>query len=238
MSEQTEQTGSSTPSQPKSLKNPEKNTFSKQKENSNRAIRILTLVEVTVIAVISALCFSSVRRLSHYDSYYRIYYFFPILGVIFIILLGIAYKRKWLGFQLISVILFLLWSTYAAATVYSCHLMIDVKKREAPYRNSSMFVMFDGRVYTWEGKTVVYDIPADWKDLEARATIVSRDDSRLPTEDLCSKGVDAGCTIFYQDGYKYILVEVVTGSLFEFIDPNDPPTETISTATTKIGVAG
>ena len=42
--------------------------------------------------------------------------------------------------------------------------------------------------------------------------------------------------IFYQDGYKYILVEVVTGSLFEFINPDDPPDDTVSTAMTTLGV--
>ena len=230
-----EQTSSTVPTRPK---NTEKNTISNQKKNNSRAALILTVVEISVIAILSALSIWNVHELTTYDSYYELYYFFAITGGIFIVLLLIAYFRKWLGFQLISVILFLLWTTYSIGTIYSCRLLISAKKREAPYMNAEMYVMFEGKVYTWEGKTIVYDLPADWTDLQSRATIQNRDDSGIPTTELTSKGIDAGSMIFYQDGYKYILVEVVTGSLFEFIDPDNPPEETISTATTSLALGG
>ena len=97
--------------------------------------------------------------------------------------------------------------------------------------------MFNGKVYEWKkDNTVMYGLPADWEKLDLRATIVARDDSGKPTEELHAKGVDAGSMIFYQDNCKYILVEVITGSLFEFVDPDDLPEDTITTATTTLGI--
>ena len=228
MSEQTV-----SPTQPKTAGS---KTISGQKKQKSKALKILTIVEIAVIAVLSALNIWGVAELAHFDPYYKLYYFYAISGVIFIVLLIVAYYRKWLGFQLISIILFMLWSTYCAATVYSCRLLTHVKKMEEPYMNAEMYVVFNGKLYTFEGKTIVYGLPAEWEDLQSRAIIKARDDSKIPTEELTSKGIPEGSMIFYQEDYKYILVEIVTGSLFEFIDPNDPPTEPISTNTTTIGL--
>lgn len=199
--------------------------------------KILTIVEISIISVLSVLNAIFVYLLAVHDPYYKLYYFFTIAGVFLIGLMLMAYKKKWLGVQLISVIVVLLWATYTAATIYSCILTTRVIKREQPYRDSEMCVVFDGKLYVWKKEnTVMYGLPADWEDLDLRATVAARDDSKTPTEELHSKGVDSGCTIYYQDGCKYILVEVITGSLFEFVDPNDLPEDTISTATTTLGI--
>ena len=224
---------STAPSVPKKTK---QQTVSSQKKQNQRIIFILTLVEIIIIAGISIATAIMVHGLSVYDSYYQLYYAFPISGVVMIGVLIIAYFKKWLPLQLFSVIVVLVWSTYGGGIIYSCWLLTRVKKMEAPYMNAEMYVVFDGRVYTWEGKTIIYGLPAEWENLESRAKITSRDDSKVPDQELTSKGVNAGCEIFYQNGYKYILVEVVPGSLFEFIDPDDPPEDTVSTATTTLGI--
>ena len=221
------------PSVPKKTK---QQTVSSQKKQNQRILFILTLVEIIIIAVISIASAIMIHGLSVYDSYYQLYYAFPISGAVMIVVLIVAYFKKWLPLQLFSVIVVLVWSTYGGGIIYSCWLLTRVKKMEAPYMNAEMYVVFDGRVYTWEGKTIVYGLPAEWKELMSRATITARDDSKIPDEELTSKGVNEGCMIFYQEGYKYILVEVVPGSLFEFIDPDDPPEDTVSTATTTLGI--
>ncbi|MBO4928245.1 MAG: hypothetical protein J5379_08370 [Clostridiales bacterium] len=211
-------------------------SVSSERSKNQRTLLILMIVECVVLVVMSVFAFLCVHEVCHYDSYYRLYYFYAITGILMAILLVIAYFRKWLAIQLLSIIVFLLWVTYCGATIFSCKTMVRTKKLEEPYVNSEMYVVFQGKLYTWEGKTIVYGLPAEWEDLQKRETITVRDDSKLPTEELHSKGINEGCMIFYQDDYKYILVEVVTGSLFEFIDPDDPPTETISTATTTLGI--
>ena len=200
--------------------------------------KILTIVECIILGVFSLANAFFVYRLAQHDPYYRLYYFFTITGVLMLGLMIIAYFKKWLAVQLLSVLVVLLWVTYTAATIYSCILTTRVIKREEPYRNSEMCVVFNGKLYVWQkDNTVMYGLPADWEDLELRKTVAARDDSKTPTEELHSKGVDEGCVIFYQDNYKYILVEVVTGSLFEFVDPNDLPEDTIPTATTTLRFA-
>ena len=211
-------------------------TKSEQEQKKKKLVLIFTVAEVVLIAILSVLNIISVNGLVKYDPYYKLYYAYSIAGLIMIITLVIAYFRKWVPVQLLSVIVVLLWTTYCAGTIYSCQILTHVKKLEAPYMHADMYVVFEGKTYTWDGNTIVYGLPAEWEDLKARATIVARDDSKMPTEELNSKGVDAGCVIFYQNGYKYILVEVVNGSLFEFIDPNDPPEDTNSTATTTLGL--
>gem|GEM_PF-2200584 len=223
------------PSVPEQIK---QKTISSEKEKKNNAILILTIVECILLGMLSIVCFFAVHSLTSYDSYYRIYYFFPITGMIMLGLMIAAYFKKWLALQLLSVIIVLLWGTYCGATIYSSFIAGKVYKLEAPYRNSEMYVVFEGKTYEWEGKTVIYGLPAEWEDLQKRAVIKERDDSKKPTEELHAKGIDAGSMIFYQDGYKYILVECVTGSLFEFIDPNDPPEDTISTDITTLGIGG
>lgn len=200
-------------------------------------IKILTIVECIVFAVFSIANAIFVYRLAQHDSYYNLYYFFTITGLLLCGLMILAYFRKWLAVQLLSIIIALLWVTYTAGSIYSCILTTRVIEREEPYRNSEMCVMFNGKVYEWKkDNTVMYGLPADWEKLDLRATIVARDDSGIPTEELHAKGVDAGSVIFYQDDCKYILVEVITGSLFEFVDPNDLPEDTITTATTTLGI--
>ena len=223
----------SSPSVPEQIK---QKTISSEKEKKNNAILILTIIECVLLGVLSIVCFFAVKSLTTYDSYYRIYYFFPITGFIMLGIMIVAYFRKWLALQLLSVIIVLFWVTYCGATIYSCLIAGKVYKLEEPYRNSEMYVVFNGKRYEWEGKTVIYGLPAEWEDLQKRAVIKERDDSKKPTEELHAKGIDAGSMIFYQDGYKYILVECVTGSLFEFIDPNDPPEDTISTDVTTLGI--
>ena len=219
------------PVQPRKVATPES---TKKKKNP---LKILTIVECIILGVFSILNAIFVYRLSVHDPYYKLYYFFTITGVLMFGLMILAYFKKWLAVQLISVIVVLLWLTYTAATIYSCILTTRVIEREEPYRNSEMYVVFDGKLYEWEGNTVMYGLPADWEELDLRATITTRDDSKIPTEELHAKGVDAGCMIFYQKDCKYILVEVITGSLFEFINPDDPPEDTITTATTTLGIA-
>lgn len=217
-------------------KKPYAGSISQQKQQNSRILRIITIVEIALIAVCSILCIVAVRSIASYDSYYNIFYAFPIIGAIMVLVLILAYIRKWIGIQLLSVIIVIFWTSFCLMTVYSCFLASHVQKREAPYRNSEMSVIFNGKLYTWDGSTVVYGLPGEWEKLDQRVTIVSRDDSKTPTEELHSKGIDAGSVIFYQDGYKYILVEVVDSSLFEFIDPDDPPEDTISTNVTMPGL--
>lgn len=217
-------------------KKPSTSSISQQKQKNNKTLKIITIIEIALIAVCSILCIFAVRSISSYDSYYNIFYAFPIVGAIMILVLVLAYFREWIGIQLLSVIVVIFWSSFCLMTVYSCFLASHVQKREAPYRNSEMYVIFNGKRYTWDGSTVVYGLPGEWEKLDQRATIVARDDSRIPTEELHSKGIDAGSIIFYQDNYKYILIEVVDSSLFEFIDPDDPPEDTISTNVTTLGI--
>ena len=217
-------------------KKPSVSTISQQKQKNDKILKILTIVEIAVIAVCSILCTWAVHSISTYDSYYNIFYAFPIIGAIMILVLILAYFRKWVGIQLLSVVVVIFWSSFCLMTVYSCFLAAHVQEREAPYRKSEMSVVFNGKLYTWDGSTVVYGLPGEWEKLDQRATIVARDDNNTPTEELHSKGIDAGSVIFYQDGYKYILVEVVDSSLFEFIDPDDPPEDTISTNVTTPGL--
>ena len=221
------------PSLPKTSKT---KTLSSEKKKKMNALLILTIVECVIIGVLSIVNVITVYELSTHDPYYKLYYFFAILGVLMIALLIVAYFKKWLGIQLLSIIATMLWSTYCGATIFSCIMTTKVIKLEKPYRESEMYVVFEGTLYKWEGTTVIYGLPAEWENLELRATITERDDSKIPTEELHAKGIPAGSMIFYQDGYKYILVEVVTGSLFEFINPDDPPDDTVSTAMTTLGV--
>ena len=224
--------GSSSATLPKT----KKDGISEQNRQAQKMLKVVTIVEIVIFAILSILNIWSVHELTEYDPYYKLYYFYAIAGVIMIVLLCVAYFRKWLAFQFMSVIIVMLWATYCAGTVYSCRLMVRTKKLEEPYMHAEMYVVFEGKVYTWEGKTVIYGLPPEWEDLDSHVAIVARDDSGIPTQELHSKGINEGCMIYYQEDYKYILVEVVTGSLFEFIDPDDPPGETISTATTAIGV--
>ncbi len=210
-------------------------TISSERKKKKDAILIMTIIEIVVIAILSALNIYGVKELVPFDPYYKMYYGYAIVGFVMIVVLIIAYFRKWLAIQLLSIIVVILWGSYCLMSFYSCRLLTYVKKLEEPYTKSEMYVMYEGKLYTWEGKTIIYGLPPEWTELNNRATIKSRDDSKLPTEELTSKGIDAGRIIFYQNGFKYILVEVVDGSLFEFIDPNDPPEDTISTATTSIG---
>ena len=219
-----------------SVSEPAKNTISDKKKQKSRGLTILTIVEIVLIAVLCVLNVIGVKGLVKYDDYYELYYAYCITGVAMIIILIVAYFKKWVPVQLLSIIAVLLWSTYCIAAFYSCRLLTHVKEMEEPYMNSEMYVVFDGKCYTWNGDTIVYGLPAEWEDLQSRAVIKSRNDSDIPTEELTSKGINEGSMIFYQDGYKYILVEVVSGSLFEFIDPDDPPEDTISTATTTLGI--
>ena len=212
-----------------------KKTGSYKTPKKKNAPLILTIVECVIFGVLSIINIVAVYRLSELDPYYKLYYFFSIVGFLAIILMIVAYFKKWLGIQLLSVIGVLLWSTYCAATILSCVMTTKVIKMEKPYRESEMYVVFNGTLYQWEGETVIYGLPAEWEEYDLRATIEARDDSTIPTQELHSKGIPEGSMIFYQDGYKYILVEVCTGSLFEFIDPNDPPTEPISSKTQSVG---
>ncbi|MBR2749969.1 MAG: hypothetical protein IKD90_02405 [Clostridiales bacterium] len=218
------------------MSRPENKTISSEKNKTKKAILIMTIIEIVLIAGLSILNIVGVNGLVSYDPYYKIYYGYAIAGAILIIILTIAYFKKWFAIQLLSIIVVLLWSTYCIAAYVSCRILTRVKDMEKPYTESEMYVMFNGKLYTWEGKTIIYGLPPEWEDLESRAKIVSRDDSKIPTEELASKGINEGSVIFYQKGYKYILIEVVGGSLFEFIDPDDPPEDTISTATTSIGI--
>ena len=215
---------------------PTTSSISKEKEKTSKIIKIMTIVEIVLILGLSILNIFSVRAIAVYDTYYNIFYGFAITGAILILLLIVAYFRKWFGVQLLSVIIVLFWGSFCLISAYSCFIAAHVMKQEEPYRNSQMYVVFNGKQYTWDGSTVVYGLPAEWEDLNMRATISVRDDSKTPTEELHSMGIDAGRVIFYQDNYKYILVEVVDGSLFEFIDPEDPPKDTISTNVTTIGI--
>ncbi len=196
---------------------------------------ILTIIECVLFGVLSIINIITVHTLSELDPYYKLYYFLSILGFIGLIVIIAAYFKKWLGIQLLSVIAVLIWTTYCAATILSCVMTTKVIKMEKPFRESEMYVVFNGTLYQWEGETVIYGLPTEWENYDLRATVEARDDSKIPTEELHSKGIPEGSMIFYQDGYKYILVEVCTGSLFEFIDPNDPPTEPISTKTQSAG---
>jgi len=218
------------------MSKPENNTISGQKKKKKNALLIMTIIEIAIIAILCILNIIGVRGLVPYDPYYKMYYGYTIVGVVLIILLIIAYFRKWLAAQLLSIIVVILWSTYCLAAFASCRILTKVKKLEEPYTQSEMYVVFDGKLYTWEGKTIIYGLPPEWEDLESRAKVSVRDDSEIPTEELHSKGINEGSVIFYQKDYKYILIEVVGGSLFEFIDPDDPPEDTISTATTSIGI--
>lgn len=218
------------------MSRPENKTISSERQKTKNAILIMTIIEIVLIAGLSILNIIGVNGLTPYDSYYKMYYGYAIVGAVMIIVLIIAYFRKWFAVQLLSIIAVLLWSTYCLAAFFSCRLLTKVKEMEKPYTESEMYVIFDGKLYTWEGKTIIYGLPPEWEDLESRAKVASRDDSKIPTEELASKGINEGSVIFYQKGYKYILIEVVGGSLFEFIDPNDPPEDTITTATTSIGI--
>lgn len=218
------------------MSEPVTNKVSTKQQKRNRKVLIFTLVEIVLIAVLCVLNIIGVNGLIKYDPYYKLYYAYTFTGALMIILLIIAYFRKWVPVQMLSIIAILVWGTYCAAAFYSCRLLTTVKEREKPYIESDMYVVFEGKCYVWDGNTIVYGLPAEWEDLKARAEITARNDNEIPTEELTSKGIDAGCIIFYQDGYEYILVEVVPGSLFEFIDPDNPPKDTISTATTTIGL--
>ena len=220
------------PAKPSSEK---KNAGPKKVPMKKNAPLILTIIECVLFGVLSTINIFAVHALSELDPYYKLYYFISIVGFLAMALMIVAYFKKWLGIQLLSVIGVLIWTTYAAATILSCVMTTKVIKMEKPFRESEMYVVFNGTLYQWEGETVIYNLPTDWEDYDLRATIEARDDSKIPTEELHSKGIPEGSMIFYQDGYKYILVEVCTGSLFEFIDPNDPPTEPISTKTQSAG---
>ncbi len=196
---------------------------------------ILTVIECVLFGVLSIINVFAVHALSELDPYYKLYYFISILGFIGFVVIIAAYFKKWLGIQLLSVIAVLIWTTYCAATILSCVMTTKVIKMEKPFRESEMYVVFNGTLYQWEGETVIYGLPTEWEDYDLRATTKTRDDSKIPTEELHTKGIPEGSMIYYQNGYKYILVEVCTGSLFEFIDPNDPPTEPISKKTQSAG---